>query len=200
MTDWRSTAVATSRRLPSPRAQSHVPRPDQLQIAQLAVEKAQSALNFAQKNYDRTKTLAADQGVRRQRAVEQVSAPISLRPRTISRRWAQKSKLNMVKNTPTPEELAQEEAKVAHGQGGPCRCSHAVGDDDDPRTDRRDRRRDQHQSRGGRRSDEGDCPAHRNGPAHGGCRCPRRSTSGECRRPRRANLSHHRARCRRTSR
>ena len=40
------------------------PRPDQLEIAQLGVNKAQSALEFAQSSSNRVKELAAEQGER----------------------------------------------------------------------------------------------------------------------------------------
>jgi multidrug efflux pump subunit AcrA (membrane-fusion protein) len=90
------------------------PRPDQLQIAQLAVEKAQSAEDFAQKTFDRTKKLAADQGVSAKTA-EQATVDLAAAKDDLA--VAQKQ-LNLLKNSPTPEELRQEEAKVtaAHVQ------------------------------------------------------------------------------------
>jgi RND family efflux transporter MFP subunit len=85
------------------------PRPDQLQIAQLAVEKAQSGLEFAQKNYDRVQQLAADQitpGKNLQQAAQDLAA--ARNDLTTAQR-----QLDILKNTPTPEDVRQESAKVA---------------------------------------------------------------------------------------
>jgi multidrug efflux pump subunit AcrA (membrane-fusion protein) len=85
------------------------PRPDQLQIAQLGVEKARTALDFAQKSYDRQKLLATDQGVSG-KSVEQAAMDLSAAKNDLI---ISEKQLNLLKNTPTPEDLRQEEAKVA---------------------------------------------------------------------------------------
>ena len=84
------------------------PRPDQLQIAQLTVDKNQTAFDFAQKTYERLKRLAVNQGVSgksvEQAAMELAAAKTDL---TVSQK-----QLDLLKNSPTPEELHQEQAKV----------------------------------------------------------------------------------------
>jgi multidrug efflux pump subunit AcrA (membrane-fusion protein) len=84
------------------------PRPDQLEIAQLTVDKSQSAVQFAQKNYDRLKTLAADQGTSGKN-VEQAASELAAAQKELA--IAQRQ-LELLKNSPTPQELAQEQAKV----------------------------------------------------------------------------------------
>ena len=86
-----------------------LPRPDQLQIALLAVEKAQSALQFSDKNYNRLKQLAAEQGTSG-KSVEQATMELAAARSDLA--IAQKQ-LAILKATPTPEELRQEQAKVA---------------------------------------------------------------------------------------
>jgi HlyD family secretion protein len=88
------------------------PRPDQLQIAELNVQKSQSALNFAQKNYDRLKQLAADQGTSG-KSVEQAALDLSSAKTDLA---VNQKQLDLLKHTPTPEDLRQEEAKVAQAE------------------------------------------------------------------------------------
>jgi HlyD family secretion protein len=88
------------------------PRPDQLQIAELAVQKAQAAAEFAQKNFDRIKQLAADQ-VTPAKNLEQASQDLAGAQSDL--KTAQRQ-LDLLKNTPTPEDLRQEEAKVAQAE------------------------------------------------------------------------------------
>jgi len=85
------------------------PRPDQLQIAQLAVQKSKAAVEFAHKNYDRIKQLAADQ-VTPGKNLEQATQDLSSAQGDLA---TAQSQLNILKNTPTPEDLRQENAKVA---------------------------------------------------------------------------------------
>ncbi|MDB5321078.1 MAG: efflux transporter periplasmic adaptor subunit [Phycisphaerales bacterium] len=85
------------------------PRPDQLQIAQLGVEKARSTLDFAQKAYDRQKLLAVDQGVSG-KSVEQASMELNTARGELA---ISEKQLAILKASPTPEDLHQEEAKVA---------------------------------------------------------------------------------------
>jgi len=85
------------------------PRPDQLEIARLTVDKSKAALEFAQHTYDRLKQLAADQGTStksvEQAAMEQAAARTELA--------VSEKQLALLKASPTQEELAQEQAKVA---------------------------------------------------------------------------------------
>ena len=85
------------------------PRPDQLQIAQLAVDKAQAALDFAQKNYERQKRLGAEQSAS-SKTVEQAALDLAAaqNDHAVSLR-----QLAILRASPTPEDLAQEQAKVA---------------------------------------------------------------------------------------
>jgi multidrug efflux pump subunit AcrA (membrane-fusion protein) len=85
------------------------PRPDQLQIAQLTVDKAKAALDFAQKNSARVNQLATDQGVSG-KSVEQAANDLATAKADLA--LAEKQ-LDLLKHSPTPEELRQEEAKVA---------------------------------------------------------------------------------------
>jgi len=84
------------------------PRPDQLQLAQLAIDKAKSAVDFAQKNYDRQKQLAADQSTSG-KSVEQAAADLAAAHNDAA--VAQKQ-MDLLKASPTAEELRAEEAKV----------------------------------------------------------------------------------------
>ena len=84
------------------------PRPQQVQIAQLAIDKAQAAVDFTQKNYERQKQLAAEQGTAGKN-VEQAAADLAAAHNDLE--VAQKQ-MALLKATPTPEDLRQEEAKV----------------------------------------------------------------------------------------
>ena len=85
------------------------PRPDQLQIAQLNVEKAQSTLQFAQKTYERLKLLGANQGVS-EKSIEQSKMELAAAGTDVA---VSQKQLALLKSSPTPEELRQEEAKVS---------------------------------------------------------------------------------------
>jgi HlyD family secretion protein len=85
------------------------PRPDQLQIGQLGIEKSEAALQFAQKAYDRQKLLAADQGVSG-KSVEQAAMELASARSDLA---VNQKQLEVLKASPRPEELRQEEAKVA---------------------------------------------------------------------------------------
>ena len=85
------------------------PRPDQLQIAQLAVDKSQSTLQFAQKNYDRLKQLAVEQGTSG-KSVEQAAMDLAAAKSDVT---ISQKQYALLKSSPTPEELRQEQAKVA---------------------------------------------------------------------------------------
>ena len=85
------------------------PRREQLEIARLAVAKAQAAVEFTQKNLERQKGLAANQGIS-QKALEtawQEAASARTDLATAEQQYA------LLKGSPTPEEVADESAKVA---------------------------------------------------------------------------------------
>jgi multidrug efflux pump subunit AcrA (membrane-fusion protein) len=102
------TAAALAQAQASLAALKAMPRPDQLQIAQLNIDKSQSALQFAQKNYDRLKQLAAEQGTTG-KSVEVAALDVATTRNELA--VAQKQ-LAILKATPTREELTQEHAKV----------------------------------------------------------------------------------------
>ena len=85
------------------------PRPDQLQIAQLAVDKSQGAFDFAQKSFDRQSALAARQGTSAKN-IEQAAQDLASAKNDLA--VAQKQ-LALLKASPTPEELNGQLAKVA---------------------------------------------------------------------------------------
>ncbi len=88
------------------------PRPEQLQIAQLAVDKARATVEFATKAYERQLELAKGQGTT-QKNIE--SAMQDLSSARIDLAVAEKQ-LALLKSSPTPEELADEAAKVAQAE------------------------------------------------------------------------------------
>ena len=85
------------------------PRPDQLQIAELGVRKSQAAMELAQKNFDRVKQLAADQGASG-KSLEQATNDLAAAKNDLQ---ISEKQMALLKTSPTPEELAQENAKVA---------------------------------------------------------------------------------------
>jgi multidrug efflux pump subunit AcrA (membrane-fusion protein) len=93
-------------------AHKATPRPDQLQIAQLTVDKARAAMEFARKNSARVNELATDQGVSG-KSVEQAANDLATAKADVA--LAEKQ-LDLLKHSPTPEDLRQEEAKVAQAE------------------------------------------------------------------------------------
>lgn len=85
------------------------PRPQQLDIARLAVEKSQAMLEFAQKNDDRQKTLAAEQGTAGKN-LEQADLDLASAKNDLA---VNQNQLTLLQQSPTPQDLAQENAKVA---------------------------------------------------------------------------------------
>jgi len=85
------------------------PRPDQVKIAEVGVEKAQAAAQFAQKNFDRLKQLAAQQ-VTSGKNLEQGAQDLASAQNDLA---VSEKQLALVKATPRPEDIAQEQAKVA---------------------------------------------------------------------------------------
>jgi len=88
------------------------PRPQQLEIAKLAVEKSQTALDFAQKNDQRQKDLAAQQGTSGKN-VEQADMDLASAQNDLA---VNQNQLNLLQQSPTPEELNEEDAKVQQAQ------------------------------------------------------------------------------------
>jgi len=88
------------------------PRPEQLQVAQLSVEKSQAAADFAQKANDRQKQLAAEQGTSG-KSLEQSALDLSSAQNDLA---VNQKQLDILKNSPTPQELDQENAKIAQAQ------------------------------------------------------------------------------------
>ena len=88
------------------------PRPEQLELAQLVVDKARSSVDFAAKNVERQKQLLESDNTS-QKAVE--AAQLELIAAQNDLKVAQKQ-LAILKASPTPEELAEENAKVVEAQ------------------------------------------------------------------------------------
>src|SRR5207253_10152427 len=88
------------------------PRPEQLELAQLVVDKARSSVDFAAKNVERQKQLLESDNTS-QKAVE--AAQLELIAAQNDLKVAQKQ-LAILKASPTPEELAEENAKVTEAQ------------------------------------------------------------------------------------
>ena len=105
----QQAAAALAQAQASLAALKATPRPDQLQIARLNVEKAQTALEFAEKNFNRVKQLASEQGASG-KTVEQSTMDVAAAKTDLA--VAQKQ-LSLLESSPTQEELRQEEAKVA---------------------------------------------------------------------------------------
>jgi RND family efflux transporter MFP subunit len=81
------------------------PRPEQLQISQAAVDQKKAALDFAQQTYDRLMKLEAQESAK---AIQQATVDVATAKNDLE--TAQKQ-LALLK--PTPEEMTQEQAKVA---------------------------------------------------------------------------------------
>ena len=88
------------------------PRPEQIEIAQLAVDKARSAVELAQKNYDRQKQLVADE-VAAAKVVEQAAADLAAAKDDLT---VAQGQLALLKAPPRAEEIKQGEAKVNQSQ------------------------------------------------------------------------------------
>jgi RND family efflux transporter MFP subunit len=88
------------------------PRPEQLELGQLVVDKARSSVDFAQKNLERQRQLLESNNTS-QKAVEAAQSELIAAQNDL--KVAQKQ-LAILKASPTPEELAEENAKVAEAQ------------------------------------------------------------------------------------
>jgi multidrug efflux pump subunit AcrA (membrane-fusion protein) len=88
------------------------PRPDQLKIAELAVQKAQAAADFARKNQARLQQLASDQ-LTAGKNLEQAAQDLATAENDLT---VAQRQLDILKNSPTPEDLRQETAKVTAAQ------------------------------------------------------------------------------------
>lgn len=84
------------------------PRPMQVELAQLAIDKAQAAVDLAQKNYDRQKQLLAQESTS-SKNVEQAAADLAAAGSDL---LTARKQMEVLKATPLPEELRQEEAKL----------------------------------------------------------------------------------------
>jgi RND family efflux transporter MFP subunit len=89
------------------------PRPEQLELAQLVVDKARSTLNFAQKSFERQKTLAETQGSS-QKNLELAASELAAAQNELK---VAERQLAILKASPTPEDLAEATAKVAEAAG-----------------------------------------------------------------------------------
>ena len=90
------------------------PRPDQLQIAELSVAKSKAAAELAQQSYDRLQKLATEQGTSA-KSVEQAANDLAAAQADLA---INQKQLDLLRTSPTPEELAQEQAKVAQAAAG----------------------------------------------------------------------------------
>lgn len=86
------------------------PRPEQLQISQLAVKKAQDAIDFYQKEYERQQQLATQQGTTT-RNVEQAAQDLAS-----ARNDLAVAEKQIILLTPTPQDIATQTAKVHEAQ------------------------------------------------------------------------------------
>jgi HlyD family secretion protein len=85
------------------------PRPEQLEMAKLAVGKARAALGIAEKGHDRAVMLAAGQGVSA-KMMEQATNDLAAARTDLA---TAEQQLLILQNTPAPEDVAVEQAKVA---------------------------------------------------------------------------------------
>jgi RND family efflux transporter MFP subunit len=83
------------------------PRPEQLEVAQLTVDKARASLDLAQKNYDRQKSLPPE--VVSPKSLQQTELELSAA--MVDLKTAEKQ-FALLKASPTPEERAEASAKV----------------------------------------------------------------------------------------
>jgi membrane fusion protein (multidrug efflux system) len=85
------------------------PRPEQVQLAQFAVEKATEGVAFAQKTFDRLKLLSGEQ-IAATKTLEAAAHDLASAQNDLKSAQLQ---LALLKSTPTPEELAEATAKAA---------------------------------------------------------------------------------------
>jgi RND family efflux transporter MFP subunit len=85
------------------------PRPEQMEIARLNVEKAKAAAAFAERTSGRLTQLAADQGATA-KSVEQAAQDLSAARTDLA---VSQKQLAILEASPLPEELRQEQSKVA---------------------------------------------------------------------------------------
>jgi RND family efflux transporter MFP subunit len=88
------------------------PRPEQLELAQLTVDKARSSVSFAEKTYERQKKLAEQEGTP-QKSVEAAASDLFAARNDM--KIAEKQ-LAILRASPTPEEVAEAAAKVAEAE------------------------------------------------------------------------------------
>jgi multidrug efflux pump subunit AcrA (membrane-fusion protein) len=88
------------------------PRPQELAIATLAVQKSRDGITYTQKEYDRQKRLAAEQGTSA-KALEQAAMALATAQNDLA---VNQNQLSLLEHTPTPQELAGGQAKVAQAK------------------------------------------------------------------------------------
>jgi len=99
------------------------PRPEQLQIAQLAVDKSQFALDGMQKEFDRQTQLAAQQGTSA-KALEQATTDLAAAKNDLA---VNQKQLELLKASPSPEEVAEVQAKVREAEAALASAKAARG-------------------------------------------------------------------------
>ena len=89
------------------------PRPEQLELAQMAVQKAKGAFDLAEKNCERQRNLATEQAI----SIKVIqAAEAELNSARMDLQMAEKQ-LTLLRSSPTHEELAESEAKVREAEG-----------------------------------------------------------------------------------
>ncbi len=88
------------------------PRPEQVGLAQLAVEKAKEALAFARKGYDRQQLLSKSNGVS-EKVIEAAAHDAEVARNDLA---VAEHQYLILKSSPTPEELAEAAGKVAEAE------------------------------------------------------------------------------------
>ncbi|HEY7118622.1 MAG TPA: efflux RND transporter periplasmic adaptor subunit [Tepidisphaeraceae bacterium] len=109
--EGQAAAVLESARAALARLRA-TPRPEQLALAQLGVDKARDGVDFAQKQFDRQKLLSS-QEVAATKTMEAAAHDLAAAQNEL--RSAQ-GQLTLLKNSPTPEELTEATAKVTEAE------------------------------------------------------------------------------------
>lgn len=88
------------------------PRPEQLALAKLVVDKARSSLEFAQRAYDRQKILAQQQGTS-QKSLESAESDLAAARNELN---VAQEQLKLLNAPPVPQDIAEADAKVNEAQ------------------------------------------------------------------------------------
>jgi RND family efflux transporter MFP subunit len=100
------SAKASLRRIRS------APRPEQVQLAQFAVDKAAEGVEYAQKSFDRLKLLSGEQ-IASTKTLEAAAHDLATAQNDLN---SARIQLALLKSSPTPEELAEAAAKVTEAE------------------------------------------------------------------------------------